>query len=242
MEFPLPSREAEGRGGRAFTLIELLVVIAIIAILAAMLLPTLAKSKQASFEANCLSNLRQMGIANALYLNDSSDKFPFSGRDWPDMPFIDVLVVMKQYIGTNGFQFYKCPADMGLGWNMVIAPELGLTTNQLPFPCSYSYYQQFYANDGGSALEQRHLSEVKSPTQKAMRGCFASVKGKIFDVVSSADRMNSGHSTNGFSLLLVDGHSQFVPWQKLVPTSYSGSDPAYNFDWTADGLGGIDLK
>src|SRR3984957_20034199 len=61
---------------RAFTLIELLVVIAIIAILAALLLPSLARSKAQAGTIKCISNQKQLEAAHTMYTDDNHDLMP----------------------------------------------------------------------------------------------------------------------------------------------------------------------
>ena len=87
--------------GQGFTLIELLVVIAIIAILAAMLLPVLARAKQKANQINCLSNLKQIGQALQMYIDDSQDALP--GPLWNGM--------QASYDSTSSeeFLFYAAP-------------------------------------------------------------------------------------------------------------------------------------
>jgi prepilin-type N-terminal cleavage/methylation domain-containing protein/prepilin-type processing-associated H-X9-DG protein len=68
------SRNSATTGG--FTLIELLVVIAIIAILAAVLLPVLAKAQSRAQTTACMSNLKQWGLADSLYVDDNNGVFP----------------------------------------------------------------------------------------------------------------------------------------------------------------------
>jgi prepilin-type N-terminal cleavage/methylation domain-containing protein len=96
--FRPPYESTDRRTSRnAFTLIELLVVIAIIAILVALLLPVLSRAKTRAKSLNCQSNLKQLGMANFMYVNERGNTIPYkSGNNLWMENLIDYNVTVSK--------------------------------------------------------------------------------------------------------------------------------------------------
>ncbi len=116
----------KARWSPGFTLIELLTVLTLIAILAALLFPVFAQAREKARQTSCASNLRQLGMAVALYAQDYDDLYPI-GSDSPERyiylwtpepeqwPLTTTMPLLRQILNpyVHNQAVWRCPSDVG---------------------------------------------------------------------------------------------------------------------------------
>lgn len=105
----------DSRNRKNFTLIELLIVVSIIAILAGLLLPALNAARQKSLSASCISNQKQIGIANASYANDFNNYALPIGGDYSGKTYSTLVQICYNLKYISDQKTFRCPAGPKLG-------------------------------------------------------------------------------------------------------------------------------
>jgi prepilin-type N-terminal cleavage/methylation domain-containing protein/prepilin-type processing-associated H-X9-DG protein len=243
---PRPTRVPQG-----FTLIELLVVIAIIAILAGMLLPALARAKERGRRILCVSNLKQQGLACAMYLDENNERFPNVSN------FVDVtyyswggkqgsegsvthtpLRLLNPYIGKAGAVAtneagaalaFRCPSDNGA--------KAGSWPGRKPtvydaFGSSHFYNASANDNDGKKGLMSHKQSEIGAPSKIILANDFSFSSyfeyktwgNKVFNYMFWHDAKRLGYG----NVLFVDSH---VAYHQAQPVPDFQRGPSWSFVW-----------
>lgn len=235
---------------RGFTLIELLVVIAIIAILAAILFPVFAQAREAARRTACLSNMKQLGTATTMYVQDYDETFPIVYNGNGSCSHAEYVLI---YPYMKNLNIMACP-DGGATGDTV--PGCAVARGEIPNPGPYFHTHYgfnwgplIYAGGGlhgpvviQTAPAANYQDGVAMAAVVAPADVF--VYGDSYDTYRPTmgsdwllDSYNGGYKQGGlrhggkFNVSFADGHAKLVFFKAGLIGSHRYALPRNMADW-----------
>jgi len=225
---------------QGFTLIELLVVVAIISILAAILFPVFARARESARRTSCLSNLKQIGLAAMMYVQDYDEKYPWdkstdtytSASDMPDGQFWlssqNLIWPQLLYPYTKSENMFWCPSQSGAaaattpsianyGANTEI---IGAPGSQLSMAAITSPSTIYLIMDAGIYYMEPKRAKKSNLTVEYLPGMGEG--GGVCDATrippgsGHYSDCNHGRHFDGVNVIFADGHAKWLKSSILV--------------------------
>jgi prepilin-type N-terminal cleavage/methylation domain-containing protein/prepilin-type processing-associated H-X9-DG protein len=217
------------RRQRAFTLIELLVVIAIIAILAAILFPVFAQAREKARAVSCLSNIKQIGLATVMYVQDYDETFPmelYMGASGSGPCIVPSYVELVPY--ERNTQIYACPSDptplnFPLAMSVISMPPPCTTSPPLQYVSYFPNYALVNWGDPNNIFGPDNGRPVATMAQVAFPAdttTFYDADGTLPDAYFSImDEPIQARHQRMLNSAYVDGHAKVVKAQPFLDSA-----------------------
>lgn len=200
-----------------FTLIELLVVIGIIAVLAALIFPVFAKAREKARQTSCLSNLRQLGLAVTMYVQDYDEQMPGTWDNVNGNNQIGGWMFYRNFPNVNPGDYdptqgsvypyvrnralFKCPSDSSRqDDSYAINAFLG------SFPTTLGFHEGIPVSELAAPDQTFLLVEESSNANKSTDDGYQIPPGNV-----PSERHNDGSN-----FAFCDGHAKWLPRERAV--------------------------
>ncbi|HEX5323298.1 MAG TPA: DUF1559 domain-containing protein [Capsulimonadaceae bacterium] len=217
---------------RGFTLIELLVVIAIIAILAAILFPVFAQAREKARAISCISNLKQVGLAIAMYNQDFDELMPNGNNPWGTETGWAVQVF--PYVKSVGA--FQCPDDTSMSKQSVgtvKSTSFGINSN-----VNGISLHPWNSVNNGPAPPGLPLGKFGAPASTVL--LFEVVNARWVDITANSPGGPTGPNWSGFGNYddVFNGMSPAGNGRGAISNSGGGLDPQGSNSGTGGAVAG----